>query len=319
MSRDELLRDPIEDVTLSPDDKVVDLIEKYGKIYGFSAVNVKEAVEILSEALVESDLRFLSFTANLIATGLRGVIAQLIDKGLVDVIVTTCGTLDHDVARALGYAYYKGYFNADDRMLSELEIHRLGNVFIPVENYGPPVEKFVHQLLEELGWEEVVPWKLIREAGKRLRDPNSILRKAYEKGVPIIVPGVTDGAFGTAILTYADKLRLWGKKLYLNPLEDERLLSEMVSKSKKSAALIIGGGISKHHVIWWNQFKGGLDYAVYVTTAHEYDGSLSGAQPREAITWGKLKPSGKSVVVYGDATVLLPIILIGVYYKLEKT
>ncbi|ALU11864.1 deoxyhypusine synthase [Ignicoccus islandicus DSM 13165] len=317
VDRKDLLVERIEDVKVDPNDTVVDLIEKFGKIHGFSAVNVKEAVDILSEGLSEADLRFLSFTANLVATGLRGVIAQLIDKGLVDVIVTTCGTLDHDVARALGHEYYKGYFNVDDKMLAELEIHRLGNVFIPFENYGPPVEKFVHQLLDELEWEEIVPWKLLMEAGSKLEDENSILRKAYERNVPIIVPGITDGAFGTAILTYSEKKRLEGKKIYLNLLEDERLLSQKVFNSEKSAALIIGGGISKHHVIWWNQFKGGLDYAVYLTTALEFDGSLSGAQPREAISWGKLKPSGKSVVVYGDATVLLPLILSAVYAKIK--
>ncbi|RLG75510.1 MAG: deoxyhypusine synthase, partial [Thermoprotei archaeon] len=71
---------------------------------------------------------------------------------------------------------------------------------------------------------------------------------------------------------------------------------------------ILGGGISKHHTIWWNQFKGGLDYAVYVTTAVEWDGSLSGAKTREAISWGKIKTSARHVTVYGDVTVILPIL-----------
>ncbi|MEM4141489.1 MAG: deoxyhypusine synthase family protein, partial [Thermoplasmata archaeon] len=78
---------------------------------------------------------------------------------------------------------------------------------------------------------------------------------------------------------------------------------------KKTGALMIGGGISKHHTIWWNQFKGGLDYAIYITTAVEYDGSLSGARTREAISWGKIKQKAKHITVEGDATVLLPIIV----------
>ncbi|UXD21187.1 deoxyhypusine synthase [Ignicoccus pacificus DSM 13166] len=316
MKREDLLKEPVEDVKVDPKDSLEDFVEKLGKIYGFTAGHLYRAVEVLSEGLKEADLRFLSFTANLVSTGLRGVISQLIDKGLVDVVITTCGTLDHDIARALGYKYYKGYFEADDTMLAELEIHRLGNIFIPMENYGPPVEKFVINLLEELNVDRIAPWELIREAGKRLNDPNSILRKAYERNVPIIVPGITDGAFGTAIFTYSQKARLQGKDFVLDILQDEKLLSDKVFQSEKSAALIIGGGISKHHTIWWNQFKDGLDYAVYLTTAFEYDGSLSGAQPREAISWGKIKPKGKSVVVYGDATVLLPILLAGVYSRL---
>ena len=70
---------------------------------------------------------------------------------------------------------------------------------------------------------------------------------------------------------------------------------------------MIGGGISKHHVIWWNQFKGGLDYAVYITTATQYDGSLSGARLTEAVSWGKVKEEAKYVTIDGDATIILPI------------
>ncbi len=312
MEREELLKEPIEDVTISPEDTVKDLIEKYCKIHGFVAGHLCKAVDILNEGLKVADLRFLSFTANLVATGLRGIFAQMIKSKKFDVVITTCGTLDHDIARSLGKKYYKGFFEADDAMLAKLKIHRLGNVFIPFENYGPPIEKFVKETLRELNKDRIAPHELIWELGKRLEDENSILKQAYEAKVPVIVPGITDGAVGTAILSYAEERRLEGKDFCLDILADEKLLADMVFKSKTSAALIIGGGISKHHVIWWNQFKDGLDYAVYLTTAQEYDGSLSGAQPREAISWGKLKPEGKSVTVYGDATVILPILWAGV-------
>ncbi len=65
------------------------------------------------------------------------------------------------------------------------------------------------------------------------------------------------------------------------------LLAEKIFRSKVSGALIIGGRISKHHTIWWNQFKEGLDYVLYITTAVEWGGSLNGAHPREAISWGR--------------------------------
>jgi deoxyhypusine synthase len=90
-------------------------------------------------------------------------------------------------------------------------------------------------------------------------------------------------------------------------LKDEQDLSDIIFNAKKSGAFIIGGGISKHHVIWWAQFREGLDYAIYLTTALEYDGSLSGAQTREAISWGKLKEKADNVSIEGDATVLLPL------------
>jgi len=91
-------------------------------------------------------------------------------------------------------------------------------------------------------------------------------------------------------------------------MKDEQELSDIVFTAKKAGAIMIGGGISKHHVIWWNQFRGGLDYAIYLTTAEEWDGSLSGARIREAVSWGKVKETAPYITVEGDATITLPII-----------
>ena len=85
-------------------------------------------------------------------------------------------------------------------------------------------------------------------------------------------------------------------------------LANMVLSAKRTGALILGGGISKHYTIASNLLRGGLDYSVYITTASAYDGSLSGAFPREAKSWGKIKEKGSTSVVYGDATILLPLL-----------
>jgi deoxyhypusine synthase len=92
----------------------------------------------------------------------------------------------------------------------------------------------------------------------------------------------------------------------------------LIFTAKKTGALIVGGGISKHHTIWWNQFKDGLDYAVYVSTADEWDGSLSGARPREAVSWGKINEKAKRVMVEGDATVVLPVMFSSLLSRLGK-
>jgi len=310
--REELLRERIADDP--PSDEALrcgrELIKYYDQIHGFMSGHLAEAARILEEGVRESELRFLSFTGNIVSTGLRGLIAKLIRDGHFNVVVTTTGTLDHDVAKSLGPGYFKGRFEHDDVMLREMEVHRLGNILVPVESYGPVVEKFVRELMEELKGRRVSPSELIALAGKRISDRNSILRAASERGVPVIVPGFYDGSFGTNSLIFS---RL--NKVEIDLSQDQKLLEDMVfeAESKKSLALSIGGGISKHHVIWWNQFKGGLDYAVYLTTAPEYDGSLSGAQTREAISWGKIKKEAKHVVVYGDATITLPI-LVSVLY-----
>ncbi|WP_440059270.1 deoxyhypusine synthase [Thermogladius sp. 4427co] len=307
--RKRILVEEVKDFTIDGSKSICELIEYYGYSHGFMASHLYTASKILAEMKRDKDvLKILSFTGNLVSTGIRGVLSQLIKEGFADVVITTCGTIDHDIARSTGSKYYKGDWNYDDVFLRSVEIHRLGNILIPWENYGVAIEKFTRSLLDELvkqkkEWSGI---ELLWEVGKRLNDEHSILRAAYQRKVPVIVPGILDGAFGTNLVFHS---YLSGFKLDL--LSDEKTLSDLVFASKKIGGLLIGGGISKHHALWWSQFKEGMDYSIYITTAVEYDGSLSGAHLREAITWGKLKPSAKHVVVYGDATIILPLVVAG--------
>ena len=122
--------------------------------------------------------------------------------------------------------------------------------------------------------------------------------------IPVVIPGITDGSIGAQIFMHRQK----SPNFMIDVLADEQILSDLTWTAEESHALMVGGGISKHHVIWWNQYRGGLDSAVSITTAPEYDGSLSGARLREAISWGKIRPEASQVVVEGDASVLLPLL-----------
>ncbi len=314
-AREELLKNPVKDYFVKKDMSVCDLIQALREAHGFMAGHIARAAEIFAEMLKDNEVtKFLAFTGNLVSTGLRGVLAQMILEGYVDVVITTCGTIDHDIARGTGHHYYKGDWFYDDSLLKVMEIHRLGNVFIPMENYGLAIEKFTRKLLEDISKEKKkwTPSEILWEAGKRINDPYSILRAASIKKVPVFVPGIVDGAFGTNIVIQSPFTGI-----ELDIIGDEKKLMDIVFESNKLGAIIIGGGISKHHTIWWAQFKDGLDYTVYITTAVEYDGSLSGAQPREAISWNKLKPASKNIVVYADATIALPLVLAGAKCLLE--
>jgi len=289
-----------------------EVVELYRRIGGFQALHVAEAYDVLKEAVERADLRFFSFTGNLVATGLREVIAEALRRRLFNVVVTTAGALDHDIAKAMGARYMAGSFDLNDVELAGRGLHRLGNVVIRKEEYGPLVEKFVLKFCERLWGRSVATYELAEELGRELPE-DSVLGAAARAGVKVFVPGIVDGAIGTALLTCNDlaRTRRGGSRVVLDMLKDEEALRELVYNGRKLAALIVGGGISKHHVIWWAQFKGGLDYVVYISTAVEYDGSLSGARPREAVSWGKVKPSARSVYVFADATLVLPIILGG--------
>jgi len=304
-------RTPVEDIQLKKGMTADKLIVELKKSGGFTAKKLATGVDIIEKMIkTKNCTRFLSFPACIISTGTRGVIKELIKRKFFDAVITTCGTLDHDLAR-VWENYYHGEFMVDDRELHKQGINRLGNIFIPNKCYGKILEDKMQPILKEL-YKTKSKWstrELIWEFGKHLdkekNKEDSIIYWAWKNKIPIYVPGITDGAFGSQIWMFYQTHRDFAFDL----LKDEQDLSDIVFTAKKSGALIIGGGISKHHTIWWNQFHNGLDYAVYITTAVEYDGSLSGAQTREAISWGKIKEKADNVTVDGDATVILPLMI----------
>ena len=236
---------------------------------------------------------------------------------MFNVVSTTCGTLDHDIARSYK-DYYHGAFELDDIELGEHELMRLGNVIVPNASYGeiieavvmPALEDIYNDRLKETGKTGADAWigcgsiQLVWELGKRIGKPDSLIYWAWKNQIPVCIPGITDGSIGAQLFMFRQKHR----DFHIDTLADEQVMSDLTWDVETSNALMVGGGISKHHVIWWNQYRGGLDAAVYVTTAPEHDGSLSGARLREAISWGKMRPEAPNVCVEGDASVLLPLL-----------
>jgi len=311
-----MLEDIVEDYQFSEKMSVDELVLQMEKAWGFTAGKLATGVNILERMIkMHNCVKFLSFTGNLVATGTRGALKELVKRNLVDVIITACGTLDHDIARCWRN-YYKGSFVMNDAELHEKKINRLGNVLVPNDSYGTIIEEKMQSLLQTLWQEnitEVSTSQLCREIGKRICNESSILYWAAKNKIPVYVPGITDGAVG-----YQTWLFSQDHDFKLNLLKDSGEISDIVFTAKKSGALIVGGGISKHHTIWWNQFKDGLDYVVYVSTADEWDGSLSGARPREAVSWGKISRKAKRVMVEGDASVILPIMISALITRLGK-
>jgi deoxyhypusine synthase len=259
-------------------------------------------------------INFLSFIGAIISTGLRGIIKDMIENKWFDVVVTTCGALDHDIARHFSN-YNEGSFTLDDVKLAEENFHRLGNVLVPTESYGPLIEKKMQVFLEEEynnGIKEMSTEDICKMIGKHLGD-GSFLYSAFKNNVSVIVPGIMDGAVGSQIWLFSQK----HSDFKLNMMKDADTLSGIVFKAKKSGALMIGGGISKHHTLWWNQYRDGLDFAVYITTAQEFDGSLSGALIREAISWGKVTQNAKETTIHAEVTTVLPFLYSALLSKLK--
>jgi len=307
----------VKDYDFTKEMSVNELVLQMEAAWGFTAGKLATGVNIM-EAMINDEecVKFLSFTADIVATGTRGVIREMVKRKLVDVIITTCGTLDHDVARC-SRDYYRGSFVMNDSKLHQEGVNRLGNVLVPNDSYGVVIEKKILGLLEELykeGKKELSTSELCREIGLRCCDETSILYWAAKHNIPIFVPGITDGAVGYQLWFFSQD----HKDFRINLLKDEGDLNNIVFDAKKSGALIVGGGISKHHTIWWNQFKDGLDYVIYITTADEWDGSLSGARPREAVSWGKINEKAKRIMIEGDATLVMPIMTSALIERLNK-
>ncbi|MGQ0771585.1 MAG: deoxyhypusine synthase [Nitrososphaerota archaeon] len=294
----------VKDISIKSGDDIQSIFNQMSTSGGFESRNLADGLEILSTMINDKDcLRFLSFVAAITSTGLRGIIVDMLKKKMFDVVITTCGALDHDIARYFSN-YLEGSFTLDDADLLEKNIHRLGNVLVPMDSYGPIIEEKMQMFLEaayKSGKREMSTADITRMIGENLGE-GSFLYWAYKNNIPIIVPGIVDGAVGSQIWLFTQKHR----DFKLNVVADSELLSSLVFKAKKSGSLMLGGGISKHHTLWWNQYRDGLDYAVYITTAQEFDGSLSGALVREAISWGKVTQNAKQTTIHAEITTILP-------------
>ena len=255
----------------------------------------------------ENCTTFLAFTANLVASGVRGVLAELCAKKFAGAVVTTAGAIDHDVIKCFGN-YELGSFNADDAELHSKGINRIGNIFAENRHFEN-FEKFMMETFSELckNKKTVSPRELNAFIGEKLaKEKNSggsFLAQCAKNNVPVFCPGITDGAIGLQGYFFKQDNKEFG----IDVTADMQEIADLVLGAEKTAAVVLGGGIAKHFTLGANLLREGLDYAVYFTTAQEYDGSLSGAQTREAKSWGKLKEKARSVTVYGDATINFPL------------
>ena len=308
---------PVKDIEIDSNTSIEKIFDELSKSGGFESVNLSDGLDILTKMISdEKCLKFVSFVGAVVSTGLRGIIKDMIKNKWFDVAITTCGALDHDIAKHYSH-YNEGSFTMDDNELADQNIHRLGNVLVPMENYGPLIEEKMQSFLEEEyknGVREMTTAEICKMIGKHLGE-DSFLHWANKNDVSVVVPGIMDGAVGSQIWMFIQSHR----DFKLNLIGDADLLSEYIFKAEKSGAFMIGGGISKHHTLWWNQYREGLDYAFYITTAQEFDGSLSGALVREAISWGKVTKIARQSTLHAEVTTILPFIYAALISKLNKT
>ncbi|KAK8916711.1 Deoxyhypusine synthase [Platanthera zijinensis] len=260
---------------------------------------------------------FLGFTSNLISSGIRETIKFLVEHHMVDVLVTTAGGIEEDLIKCMAPTF-KGDFSLAGTFLRSKGWNRIGNLLVPNENYckfGDWIMPVLDQMLIEQTTEKAhwTPSKVIACLGKEINNESSYLYWAWKNGIPVFCPALTDGSIGDML--YLHSLRNPG--LIIDIVQDVRAMDEEAvnASPRKTGVIILGGGVPKHHICNANMLRNGADYAVFINTAQEFDGSDSGARPDEAVSWGKIKGSAKTAKVHCDATIAFPLLVAGTFAR----
>ncbi|KAK1799228.1 hypothetical protein P4O66_007475 [Electrophorus voltai] len=252
---------------------------------------------------------FLGYTSNLISSGVRETIRYLVQHKMVDVIVTTAGGIEEDLIKCLAPTYL-GDFSLPGKELRQKGINRIGNLLVPNENYCK-FEDWLMPILDQMVLEQKTegahwtPSKMIHRLGKEINNPDSVYYWAYKNNIPVFSPALTDGSLGDMIYFHSYK----NPGLVLDIVEDIRRLNCKAVFAKSTGMIILGGGLIKHHIANANLMRNGADFAVFVNTGQEFDGSDSGARPDEAVSWGKIRMDAKPVKVYADASIIFPLLV----------
>ncbi len=276
---------------------------------GFQASELFRAIEIVRKMIEERAFIFLGYTSNLVSSGARDIFRYLVEHKKIDVIVTTCGGIEEDIIKCFG-DFVLGDFKADGVELRRKGINRIGNIFVANNRYVE-FEKFMQPILEEVYEEQKKTGKiicgsdLIWKLGERINDERSICYWVWKNKIRIYCPAISDGALGDNIYFFG----LNNSDFKIDVVEDIKRLNNTTIGLQKSGVIILGAGVVKHSILNANMLRNGADYAVYINTEQEYNGSDSGALPSEAVSWGKIISEGESVKVFGDATILFPILV----------
>lgn len=258
---------------------------------------------------------FLGYTSNLVTSGLRETIRFLVQHKLVDCLVTTAGGVEEDIIKCLAPSYI-GDFHVNDCKLRDNGINRAGNLLIPNENYCL-FENWLNPLLDKMVEEQIskrtiwTPSKMITRLGEEIDNEESIYYWAAKNKIPVFCPAITDGSIGDMI--YFHSYRNPG--LILDIVQDVRRLNNIAIRAKHTGMIILGGGVVKHHICNANLMRNGADYAVYINTGCEYDGSDSGARPEEAKSWGKIRKEATPVKIYSEASLVFPLLVAETFAK----
>ncbi|TKX71001.1 deoxyhypusine synthase [Halorubrum sp. SP9] len=344
--REEFHEDPMGHTRATAGMTVSELVDGYGDA-GIGAAAVNEAGDVLAEMFANEDCTvFCSLAGAMVPAGMRRIVADLIRDGYVDALVTTGANLTHDAIEAIGGKHHHGRTHdpeksarEHDEGLRDEEVDRIYNVYLPQEHFA----EFEGHLREEVfpaleadrgadaegGGESDGPRDgavsiadLTRELGRAnaavnereaISEGPGVAAAAYECDVPIYCPAVQDSVLGLQAWMYAQTA-----EFTLDALADMTELTDLAFDADDAGCLLVGGGVPKNFTLQTMLVTPrAYDYAVQITMDPEATGGLSGASLDEARSWGKLEKDARNASVYGDATVMLPMLVAAARERVE--
>lgn len=327
--REEFHDDPVEHARARAGMTVGELVNQYGAA-GIGAAELNEAADVFADMLADDDCTvFLSLAGAMVPAGMRRIVADLIREGHVDALITTGANLTHDSIEAIGGSHHHGRdrdpeksLREHDEQLRDEEVDRIYNVYLPQEHFATFETHLRESVFPELEAEGTVSIARFTEelgranaAANEAADSNAgpgIAAAAVESGVPIYCPAVQDSILGLQAWIYSQT-----SDFSLDALADMTDLTDIAYEAETAGCLLVGGGVPKNFTLQTMLVTpGAYDYAVQVTMDPEESGGLSGATLEEARSWGKLNKDASNASVYGDATVMLPILVANAYERL---
>jgi deoxyhypusine synthase len=288
---------------------------------GIQAANLGSAITITNIMIREKVPIFLSFTSNIISSGIRDIIAYLVKNKKVVLLSTSAGGVEEDAIKS-NMPFRVGDFDVKGEPLFEAGVGRIGNIYATNEHYAY-FEFFIKEVFTELMKQQkkdkkpITPSKLCYMMGKLIGEKKeydeqkSYLYWAYKNNIPVFCPGIVDGTIGD-IAYYFKKQN---PSFTIDVVGDHEKIIDFTINQEKTGAIVLGGGIAKHYILNANIFKEGFDYAVYISTATPFDASDSGGNQEEAISWAKIKLNAPRVKVYCDVSIAFPILVASTFSK----
>ena len=289
----------------------------------FNAGRLSEACHVFTDKMLDPahDTTIgLTMAGALTPAGLGGCVIDLMERGLVDFVISTGANLYHDLHYALNFTLHRGSPFADDVELYEDGVIRIYDVLFPA-TVLLETDAYLRDFLARSALEGPVSTAELHYrlgCDLRKRQPGcetySVVAAASEHGVPIYTSSPGDSSIGMNVAWH----RLIARSdLVLDPSLDVNEVCAIILAGERNGCVILGGGSPKNFYLQgqptlWEIYgiqKGGNDYFIQITTDQVVWGGLSGATPAEAVSWGKVNPGvlPDTVVVYADSTIAFPL------------